>query len=416
MWNYLGAFLIFAYLSVFLFQQAASEPQGRPADGSPGLRLGVTLRGRFQTRGFRTFFLLVFLSSLLTSSAVPADRQPILGAKVYRAVEDPEKLVVLAKSLGMNTLFVGDELATSLPFRELGRKAGLRYFLIIRTFNDPEAAAEDPSLVSVDREGHPACRADDVMICPSRADFRRAKMARIRAAVERLKPDGITLDYFRFFIYWEGVDPKTGPVDFPAFCFDRSCLEDFLKTTGLRLRNAAVRQSPAVNRPLIDEIWREHRNEWYAWRAHRIQENAREFTGFIRKEFLGLPIVLHAVPWSRDEFSAAREKIVGQDLRLLAPYFDYVSPMAYSALTHRGPGWVAKLNQEQLQEVPADKLLPSIEVGPDGPEFPPVSPEHYEDDLKAALKAPAGVVLYHLELLIDDPQKQAVTKRAFRKE
>jgi len=75
------------------------------------------------------------------------------------------------------------------------------------------------------------------------------------------------------------------------------------------------------------------------------------------------------------------------------------------------PGWVGKLDRELLTEVPAAKLLPSIEVGPDGPQFPPMSPQHYESDLKAALEQPAGVVLYHLELLLEDAKKQAITKR-----
>jgi hypothetical protein len=339
----------------------------------------------------------------------------ILGAKVYRPVREGKELVGLAKSLGLNTLFVGDELGNSLSFREECRKAGLKYFLIVRTFNDAEAAKQDPSLVSIDRQGRPARRDGDVMICPSRADFRRQKIERVRAVIRHLQPDGVTLDYFRFFIYWEGVDPQTGPVDFPAFCFDRSCLEDFRRSGGEQLRHAVGGDAVAANRQLIDEIWSEHREAWYAWRVKRIAENAREFTQAIREGFPELSIVLHAVPWSRDEFNGARERIVGQDFRLLAPFFDYVSPMAYSALTHRGPGWVGKLDEELLKEVPQAKLLPSIEVGPDGPTFPPMPLEQYENDLQAALKAGAGVVLYHLELLLDAPAKQAITRELIRK-
>jgi hypothetical protein len=361
-----------------------------------------------------TRILLAGLLCTLVCSPAFGQGPQILGAKVYRAVREPKPLVEFAKSLGLNTLFVGDELAASLPFREQCRAAGLKYFLIIRTFNDPEAAKADPTLVSIDREGRAARRADDVMICPSRADFRRAKLERIRAAIERLRPDGVTLDYFRFFIYWEGVDPRTGPVDFPAFCFDRSCLRDFLTSAGLKLRHLTVADSLDANRELIDEIWGGHREAWYGWRVRRIAENAQQFAGFIRQEFPRLPIVLHAVPWTRDEFDGAREKIVGQDVRLLAPFFDYVSPMAYSALTRRGPGWVGKLDRELLTEVPAAKLLPSIEVGPDGPQFPPMPPAHYESDLKAALKQPAGVVLYHLELLLGDSEKHAITKRTVK--
>jgi hypothetical protein len=352
--------------------------------------------------------LLIFL---VASTVARPQSNRILGAKVYRPARSAKELVGLTKSLGLNTLFVGDELGNSLAFREECRKASVKYFLIVRTFNDPEAARLDPSLVSIDRQGRPARRAGDVMICPSRPDFRRQKIERIRAAIRRLQPDGVTLDYFRFFIYWEGVDPKTGPVDFPAFCFDRSCLEEFCRSGGVKLRHTVAGDAVQANRQLIEEIWSEHREAWYAWRVRRIAENAREFTQAIRDGFPHLPIVLHAVPWTRDEFNGARMKIVGQDFRLLAPFFDYVSPMAYSALTHRGPGWVAKLDEELLKEVPESKLLPSIEVGPDGPEFPPMPLGQYENDLQAALKAGAGVVLYHLELLLDNPARQAVTRK-----
>jgi hypothetical protein len=361
-----------------------------------------------------TTTVMAGLFFIFLSSVAFGQSPPILGAKVYGPVREPKELAEFAKSLGLNTLFVGDELATSISFREQCRAAGLKYFLIIRTFNDPEAAKQDASLVSIDREGRPARREDDVMICPSRQDFRRAKMERIRAALQRLRPDGVTLDYFRFFIYWEGVDPQKGPVNFPAFCFDRSCLHDFLSSTGLKLRHRTVGESLEANRELIEEIWSKHRDAWYQWRVKRIAENARKLTRSIRQKFPGLPIVLHAVPWTRDEFNGARQKIVGQDFRLLAPFFDYVSPMAYSALTHRGPGWVEKLDRALLTEVPAAKLLPSIEVGPDGPEFPPMPPAHYESDLEAARRTASGVVLYHLELLLDDPAKQAITKRAFK--
>lgn len=339
---------------------------------------------------------------------------PILGAKVYRAGQDPQQLIDFAQSMGVNTLFVGDELARSSEFRARCARARLKYFLIVRTFNDPEAAAEDATQVSVDRTGKPARRDGDVMICPSRADFRQKKMQRIKAEIERLHPDGLTLDYFRYFIYWEGIDPQRGPENFPAYCFDASCVREFLRSTKLRLSAGVPRDSEPVPRELSDEIWLQHRDEWYRWRTRRMAENAREFTEFIHKNFPGLPIVLHAVPWSRDEFDGAREKIVGQDLQLLAPYFDYVSPMEYSALTRRGSEWVAELNRRLGKEVPTAKLLPSIEVGPDAPGFPPLSPERYQSDLSAARSAVAGVVLYHLELLVGDAQKQAMTKRLFQ--
>ena len=372
----------------------------------------------FWRDGFRPLCLsrmaLAVITGLVLSSSAFCQKRPILGAKVYKGGQNPQLLIELAKNLGVNTLFVGDELARSKEFRAQVAKAGLKYFLIVRTFNDPEAAAEDPTLASVDREGKPARRDGDVMICPSRADFRQRKMQQIKAEIERLHPDGLTLDYFRYFIYWEGVDPQKGPGNFPAYCFDGSCLREFLKSSRFRELKGAPRVSREAPRRLSDDIWQNHRNDWYRWRTRRIAENAREFTEFIRASYPDLPIVLHAVPWSRYEFAGAREKIVGQDLRLLAPYFDYVSPMEYSALTHRNAGWVAELNRQLRKEVPRAKLLPSIEVGPDGPEFPPLLPERYQSDLSAARKAPAGVVLYHLELLVSDAQKQAITKRLFQ--
>jgi hypothetical protein len=304
----------------------------------------------------KTVLIALCLFSPTLSQAAGRRPRVVLGAKVYRVARDPKELVGFAKSLGLNTLFVGDQLASSLPFREECHKAGLQYFLIIRIFNDPEAAADDPSMISVDREGRQGRRDGDVMISPAREVFRRIKKERIRAAIERLKPDGVTLDYLRYFIYWEGVDPKTGPLNFPAFSFDRASVDEFIRATRLRLKPDLLPGSNKVPRSVIDTIWNEHREAWYRWRVERLVQDAQEFTSFVRQQFPDLPIVLHAVPWRHDEFGGAREKIVGQDLRRLAPFFDYVSPMEYSALTRRGPGWVERLNRNLVAEVPASKL------------------------------------------------------------
>ncbi|HUU13415.1 MAG TPA: hypothetical protein VM182_06865, partial [Terriglobia bacterium] len=86
--------------------------------------------------------LVIGLFSIILVAPIAAWSQAhrILGAKVYRPVREGKEPIILAKSLGLNALFVGDELGNSVSFREECRKAGLKYFLIVRTFNDPEAA------------------------------------------------------------------------------------------------------------------------------------------------------------------------------------------------------------------------------------------------------------------------------------
>lgn len=64
----------------------------------------------------RLFCMAVILS--VVPGAMGGETQRVLGAKVYHPVRSPQELVKFAKSLGLNTLFVGDELAKSLELRE----------------------------------------------------------------------------------------------------------------------------------------------------------------------------------------------------------------------------------------------------------------------------------------------------------
>ena len=86
----------------------------------------------------------LMVGMLLASLPVQAfaQRAPILGAKVYRQDRPSEELLKLAKSLGLNALFAGDELAAPEEFREECWAGGLKYLLTIRTFNGPKATRQ----------------------------------------------------------------------------------------------------------------------------------------------------------------------------------------------------------------------------------------------------------------------------------
>jgi hypothetical protein len=115
-------------------------------------------------------------------------------------------------------------------------------------------------------------------------------------------------------------------------------------------------------------------------------------------------INVHAVPWRDTDFDGANIRIAGQDLSKIAPYTDYISPMCYSQMLKRDPGWITSVVAEMDCKAPG-KILPSIQVYPyyiDGS----FTVEDFRRCVEAALRAPSqGVVFFSWPLFEKDPER-----------
>ena len=70
---------------------------------------------------------------------------------------------------------------------------------------------------------------------------------------------------------------------------------------------------------------------------------------------------IHVVPWRENDFDNAREFVLGQDIKELAKYTDYLSPMTYAHMVKQNPEWISSVVKEMSDKTDC-KILPSFQV------------------------------------------------------
>jgi hypothetical protein len=333
---------------------------------------------------------------------------PIVGVKIYETDRNLEPLFARFDELGINTLFVSEALASNEGFRALARERRMPVFVIFPVFYDPEALKADAGLYAITRTGE---RAQDEwvgFVCPTREAYRKRKVEAMQRMLARLRPDGVSLDFIRFFVYWEMVHPDRSPGSIPSTCFCPSCLAAFSAATGTVLPpTAATAQQAAA------WIERTHLSRWTEWKCGVISAVAEELARAARTASPGVLVNVHAVPWRRNDFGGAIRSVAGQDLPALSRFADYLSPMCYTLMLRRDPSWVGSVVGEMGAESSCP-ILPSIQVRPSYPGDLAMSAENFEETLDAALAAPSrGVVFWSWKHLAREPEKMRIVARRF---
>jgi hypothetical protein len=333
----------------------------------------------------------------------PATRKRIVGVKIYEHAGDRQGLFDDFESLGFDTLFISEALASDDEFRAQARRRRMAVFVIEPVFYDPEALKKDPDLFAVTGAGR---RAQDdwvAFVCPTRDEFRQRKAEAIVASVARLGPEGVSLDFIRYFAYWESVGPERSYASIPSTCYCPRCLERFALDTGVRL-------PPSMTTPQQAAAWIEAGpvDVWATWKCRVIASMVEDLVRRVKAALPGIHVNLHAVPWRRSDFGGAIRKVVGQDFAALSRTTDYLSPMCYSAMLKRDPAWVHSV-VEDLAATASCPILPSIQVGEYYPGDRQLGEADFEACLDAALLPPsAGVVFWSWALIEKTPASRRV--------
>jgi hypothetical protein len=367
-------------------------------------------RGRAWLRLFAVgLFTVGLLAAPKAEPASTADpTRPVVGVKIYERHGDAQRLFAGFQDLGFNTLFVSESLASDSEFRTQARQRGMAVFVIQPVFFDAEELQRRPELFAITDAGAPARDDWVAFVCPSREEYRRRRAEAIANAAARLEPDGISLDFIRFFAYWEMIRPERAASSIPNTCFCRTCLDRFSRETGLSLPGDATTPQQAA-------AWIEarHLESWTEWKCRIISSMVEDVVRRVHAARPGTRVNLHAVPWRRDDFGGASRKVVGQDIPVLSRMADYVSPMCYSAMLQREPSWIASVVKDFASQSSAP-ILPSIQVKEYYPGDQRLDAARFEACLRSALERPsAGVVFWSWDLIEKAPESRLVIKRRF---
>jgi hypothetical protein len=368
----------------------------------------TTMKNQALQRAGRLLALSFILPFGLMPGAAGAEtpNRPMVGVKIYEYAESFPKLFEEWRSLGINTAFVGAALGADPEFKALAKKNGITTFLIFPVFFDAAALEKDPGLYAVKSGGQ---RAEDdwvKFICPTREDYRSRKIEEAKRLVREVDPDVLSLDFMRFFVFWEKVYPDRTPDSLPDTCFDTSCLEAFEKEMNVHL---PADLSGAETAAKAKWVLANHAPEWADWKCRTIAGMVKLLAAAAREVKPSIKINIHTVPWRKADFRGGIETIAGQDVVRLAPLVDYISPMCYHQMVRRTPAWVHSVAQEVYDRTHG-RVLPSIQVDKAYIEDP-YTLAQFKEAVTEALKPPSlGVVFWSWDALNKAPDRKEALK------
>lgn len=336
------------------------------------------------------------------------DSQVITGIKIYEYDKDFQTLASKWKETGINTAFVSKELAVNEAFRKVLKEAHIKVFVVFPVYYNPEALKNDTTLYAITEKG---TRAKDdwvEFVCPSRKSYNDSKIAEAAQIVKTLRPDGISIDFIREFVFWEMIYPDRSPESIGEACFCDSCVTGFTKTYKIMLPDSCRSVSQKAN-----YIKTGFASAWNDYRTGLIASMVKEISDTVRSLKQDIKVNVHIVPWRDSDFDGANIRIAGQDVNKIAPYADYLSPMCYSQMLKRDPDWIASVVSELDKKAPG-KVLPSIQVYPYYIDNR-FTPDDFGRCVEAALKAPSkGVVYFSWPLFEKDPARLKTVKERIR--
>jgi hypothetical protein len=351
---------------------------------------------------FLRILLLLCLSLFLHCTR--GTEQRLIGAKIYEHPGPYDQLFDQWNRMGINTAFCSQALISNHEFMQEARKHRISTFMIFPVFFNPEALAEDPGLAAINRNGEPAVDEWVEFVCPSREPYRLQMVEQVRQMVREHRPDGISIDFIRHFVYWEKVYPDRDPVTLPVCCFDSVCMARFQAETGTDIPGTLT-----TTEEQADWILDNHEAGWTAWHCAQITSMVAAIVRAAIEEKPDIRVNIHLVPWTREDFNGAIRRVAGQDVPALSQFCDYLSPMTYAHMVRQPPSWIHHIVEDIYGQTRAS-ILPSIQVGKAY-----LDTGYGQDEFKmaidAALQLPSsGLILWSWERLMAEPEKAALFK------
>ncbi|MCP4899430.1 MAG: hypothetical protein GY906_20895, partial [bacterium] len=175
--------------------------------------------------------------------------------------------------------------------------------------------------------------------CPSREDFRAQRIEEAVALVREVRPAALSLDFIRYFVFWEMVGPDQDPRSLPDSCFCPRCLSRFTDEMGRAIPPGDPTESAGW-------IYEHALDDWVEFKRQTIIGMVEEIIAAVREVQPEIAVNLHAVPWRETDFDRAVVRIAGQDHSVLGGMVNYLSPMCYSFMQYQPPEWIASVVQD----------------------------------------------------------------------
>jgi uncharacterized lipoprotein YddW (UPF0748 family) len=360
-------------------------------------------------KAFHVFFLLTLFFLYGCKEGDKIKDGPLIGVKIYDTQNNYDNLFKEWNDIGINTAYVSVALAYDIAFRKLAQEKNVDIFIILPIFFNPEALKEHPEWYAIDQDGMQAIDEWVMFANPANKDYRAQRIAYINKVVSDTKPNGISIDFIRYFAYWEKIHSGRTLESIPDTSFDSLSLAHFQNE-----RTIEIPDTLQTVTEKSDWILKKHRESWTEWKVTNITSMVHEIVSSAKSVQPDLLTNLHLVPWREDDFGGANKKIVGQDAMQLSKYVDFISPMCYSHMLKRNSKWVASIVHDLHGKAGETAILPSIQVK-EAYLKNILSEKEFEENLKAALAPPSkGVIFWSWAHLEQDSSKKNIIKKIIK--
>lgn len=248
------------------------------------------------------------------------------GVKLYLVPENLDKTIEKWHQLGFDTLFIGQSCKHDTDFLERLQKEKFFVNLI-----EPVFLAENninKKYLAIKKDGTQAVDSWVRFICPSNRKMMSAFYRRIKKDA-CLPVNSLSLDFIRFFQFWEMMNPQQEHPDLVQTCYCKKCQK-------------AQKEFPSVEE----------------WRCSVVSSVVEKSEKIIKNKCSSKLVGLHLVPWTKDTFGNARQEILGQNLKMLKSHVNFFTPMLYHHMLHQKPAYV--LQTLELLEKEVDGKVPFI--------------------------------------------------------
>ncbi len=347
----------------------------------------------------RLCLVLLVCFSLVDFQRAAESGKFMVGAKIYEYKGDFSSLVADWRRIGINTAFLSADLAAKPELMALARKNGIATFIILPVFQNPERLAANPEEHAITGRGK---RAEDdwvKFVCPNREVYRSERLEYVRRLIRTCQPDGLSIDFIRYFVFWEKVypDARLDPLDYACFC--SVCLQKFQSDAGLVIPP----ELDTVSRK-AEWILREHKQAWVSWKCRTITSMVAAIAAEARRLKPGILLNVHLVPWRENDFNQGARSIAGQDVEAIAPLVDYLSPMCYAHMVKQDGSWIGSVVRDIARRV-NKPVIPSVQVK-EAYLTEKLTPKEFARYLEEVRKPPsAGVIFWNWPMLAEDAEK-----------
>jgi hypothetical protein len=331
--------------------------------------------------------------------------KPYFAAKLlfkHKITLSYAQLIRQCTDCGIQEVFVLEDLFSDQDFQEAIRDSGLKLSLIVQTlFPGATSSPKGAPRLAILADGSEARAGGHgdwySMLCPhggrQGADPVGTLISRILKLIQRFPPYGINLDFIRYFVFWEAVREGTDPQSLPQSCFCPRCTNRFSQQFSVRLPEGLSVSETA------GWILERHQEKWTSFKTTTISALVRRITSELSAGLAVPHFKLHAVPWLREDFDNARERIAGQDIGALSQLVEAISPMCYSHMLGRGAEWIGQVVSDMAASSNGAHILPAFQAIPMYRDEP-FSVRDFAACLEAALLPPSsGVVFWPWESL-----------------